>query len=88
MNITRHKWNNENCISFDASVGYPNIVTAVLVGAMPVFFYMLSKNISIIEDVKLVRRKYIFLFLFCFISLLLHCIELFSSYFNKCHFEI
>lgn len=57
MNITRRFWSTQMCVAFDSNIGYPNIFTAVFVGAMPVLFYLLSKNISIIEDVKLVRPK-------------------------------
>ena len=65
MNITRHTWSDLKCLKFDSYVGYPIIITAVLVGIIPVLFYLLSKNISIIEDVKLVRREdFITLFYF------------------------
>lgn len=57
MNITRHVWSSLNCLAFDSYIGYRNIITAILVGIIPVLFYLLSKNVSIAEDVKLVRPK-------------------------------
>ncbi|XP_054721040.1 osteopetrosis-associated transmembrane protein 1-like [Uloborus diversus] len=57
MNITRQFWQSQCGRIFDYNIGYANVLTAVLVGTMPVFFYLLAKNISIIEDVKIVRPK-------------------------------
>lgn len=63
MNITRHTWSDLDCLKFNSNIGFPIIITAVIVGIIPVLFYLLSKNVSILEDVKLVRREYYLLLL-------------------------
>ncbi|XP_015915327.1 osteopetrosis-associated transmembrane protein 1 [Parasteatoda tepidariorum] len=58
MNLTRRIWKLYNCLPpFDYNLGYPNIIVALAIGVTPVLFYLLAKNISIIEDVKIVRPK-------------------------------
>ncbi|KAF8788732.1 Osteopetrosis-associated transmembrane like protein [Argiope bruennichi] len=58
MNMSRREWSEYNCaVGFDLTMGFPNILTALTVGSTPLMFYLLAKNISRLEDVKLVRPK-------------------------------
>lgn len=59
MNITRHIWNDQyHCIpSYDVTLGWANILTSLMVGTLPFFFYLLARSVTIIEDVKIVRPK-------------------------------
>ncbi|KAG8172762.1 hypothetical protein JTE90_009626 [Oedothorax gibbosus] len=61
MNISRQLWTENNCaIEFEKKIGFANVLTALTIGATPVMFYLLAKNISRLEDVKLVvpKRKF------------------------------
>ncbi|GFR01134.1 uncharacterized protein TNCT_703621 [Trichonephila clavata] len=58
MNISRRMWKEYDCsVEFDITIGFPNILTALTVGSTPLMFYLLAKNVSRLEDVKLVRPK-------------------------------
>lgn len=58
MNISRRMWKEYDCsVDFDFTIGFPNILTALTVGSTPLMFYLLAKNVSRLEDVKLVRPK-------------------------------
>ncbi|GBM76353.1 hypothetical protein AVEN_5910-1 [Araneus ventricosus] len=58
MNISRKAWSEYDCaVGFDLTIGFPNILTALTVGSTPLMFYLLAKNVSRLEDVKLVRPK-------------------------------
>ncbi|CAL1297408.1 unnamed protein product [Larinioides sclopetarius] len=58
MNISRKLWSEYDCaVSFDLTIGFPNILTALTIGSTPLMFYLLAKNVSRLEDVKLVRPK-------------------------------
>ncbi|GFT66235.1 uncharacterized protein NPIL_648411 [Nephila pilipes] len=58
MNISRRMWREYDCaVDFDTNIGFPNILTALTVGSTPLMFYLLAKNVSRLEDVKLVRPK-------------------------------
>lgn len=58
MNITRKMWKEYNCIApFGGPVSYPSVIVVLIICVTPILFYLLAKNVSIIEDVKIVRPK-------------------------------
>ncbi|GIY58389.1 uncharacterized protein CDAR_316451 [Caerostris darwini] len=58
MNISRRMWSEYDCaVGFGTTIGFPNILTALGIGSSPFIFYLLSKTVSHLEDVKLVRPK-------------------------------
>ncbi|GIY23287.1 uncharacterized protein CEXT_620571 [Caerostris extrusa] len=57
MNISRRMWSEYDCaVGFGTTIGFPNILTALGIGSSPFIFYLLSKTVSHLEDVKLVRQ--------------------------------
>ncbi|XP_035226826.1 osteopetrosis-associated transmembrane protein 1-like isoform X2 [Stegodyphus dumicola] len=59
MNMTQKLWSRQyKCkVEFDTRIGYGNVTTALVIGLVPLCFYLIAKRVAITEDVKLVRPK-------------------------------